>query len=72
MKKEIKEAISSLLAGKKRKKDLIIVSTFQCEPGYFNHNGKVINTADLEILSLTTNMLIILKKKVKDEKKFNA
>ena len=63
MKKQLKDEISELLAGTKRKKDLIIVDTYKCEPGFYRHNGKVISTAELEKLSSETNKLIILYKK---------
>jgi len=50
MKDNLKKQIADLLTGKKGKKDTIIFDTYNCEPGFYRYNGKVITLLEKEEL----------------------
>ena len=50
--------IIDLLSGD-QKQDVIIFDTYNCNPGYYRHDGKTINEAELEELKRNSNKTII-------------
>ena len=58
MKANLKTRINNLLSGSE-KQDIIIIDTFDCEPGTYRYQDRIINEVEKEALKLKCNRLII-------------
>jgi hypothetical protein len=50
MKNNLKKEIRNLLKGVKEKQDVLIIDSYNCDPGYYRHNDKIISEAELNEL----------------------
>ena len=50
MKNNLKKEIRNLLNGVKEKQDVLIIDCYNCPPGYYRHNDKIISEAELNEL----------------------
>ena len=56
MRTKLKE-VKSLLTGED-KVDIIIIDDYQCEPGFYRHQGKIINEDEKKLLEKRCNRLV--------------
>ena len=59
MKHDYKKKIIALLNGDTTKQEITICDTYNCEPGFYRHEGKVINEAELSELKKYYNNTVI-------------
>ena len=59
-KQKIKDQIEAILTGIDPVKELLIVDTHNCDPGFYRLNGKIINKVKFEEITQTAKKVIIL------------
>jgi hypothetical protein len=59
MKHNLKNEIHSLINGQKKRKDILVCDTYNCEPGFYRHNGKTISEAELIELKKGYNQSVV-------------
>lgn len=67
--KSCKSKIRDLINGSEQKQDIIIIDTFECEPGTYRYQDKIINEVEKAELEKKCNKLVIfaLKKNESNE-----
>ena len=61
MKENYKKKIISLLNGDTTKQEIVVVDTYGCPPGYYRHEGRIINEAELsELKKFYQNIIIFM------------
>jgi hypothetical protein len=58
MRAKLKNEIKELITGKQ---NILVVHAFRSEPGFFYHQGKKIDSSELELLSKQYNKTVIFK-----------
>lgn len=66
MKQKLRTEIKNLLSGNKEKQDIIMINTFECEPGTYRYKDKIINEVEKQELEKTCNILVIFVRKKND------
>lgn len=60
MKHTLKKQLRELLnPGEKQKQDILIIDSYNCDPGYYRHNDKIISEAELNELKKSYHNTII-------------